>query len=332
MSTKKIISRVVVAGILAASLFGGNIAIPLGSWAVQDVYADSENDSENTRGIELSPASLRLNLDPGEAYSGTFTITNRGSNEHTFSVYASPFQISTEDHDNTPIFEGAENAPRAQIARWISFEQDSYVLGVGEATEVSFTIDVPSDAPGGGQYAVIFAEIEVDSGNATVQSVGRVGVTLFATIDGDIYGQGELISHAISPLVFGGNVSANVVVKNLGNTDFVVRQSLTVHSAFGGRQVVDPQARAFEILPGVTRLINMEWESTPALGLFNVRQVVDISYGGGRADENLGNWERTVLVIPLFLFIIVMITLVILVMMIVLKTMQIVSRRRASRK
>ncbi|MCL2085640.1 hypothetical protein FWH09_01755 [Candidatus Saccharibacteria bacterium] len=328
MSIKKIVSGVVVSGILVASLFGGNVVLPIGDWQVQDVYANEGENGGNTRGIELSPASLKLNLDPGEVYRGRFTITNRGANEHTFNVYASPYQVSGENY--TPTFEGAESAPRAQIARWISFERESYTLAVNEAVEVNFTISVPRDAPGGGQYAAIFAAADVQAGtSSTVQSIGRVGMLLYATINGDINEQGEVVTHTISPLIFDRNLSASATVKNLGNTDFAARQTLVVRSVFGGRQVFS-QTRAFEILPDTTRLINMEWDGTPALGLFNVTQVIDASYNS-RADENLGNWTRMVLVIPLFLFIIIMIILVILVMMIVLKIMQAISRRRAAK-
>lgn len=325
MRIRKILSGLAIVGVLAAAIFGGNIAIPLSA----SVYAQEGGQTNNvtTRGIEISPASLKLNLDPGESYQGKFTVTNRGATEYVFKIYASPYQVSGENY--APTFEGAESAPRAQIARWITFEQDSYNLQVNESVEVKFTITIPSDAVGGGQYAAIFASADPDAqSDSPVNSIGRVGMLLYANVKGDIVEQGEVVNWTISPLIFDKNISASASVKNTGNSDFIARQTLVVKSFFGGKQVFS-QTKAAEILPETTRLVNMEWDGSPALGLFRVTEIIDAQFID-KPDENLGQRTTTVLVIPLFLFIIIMIIFIILIMMIVLKIMQVISRRRAS--
>ncbi|MDR0887267.1 MAG: hypothetical protein LBM97_01095 [Candidatus Nomurabacteria bacterium] len=321
-SIKKVVAGVVLSGVLMMPMFG-SVVIPFGT---NDVYAEGENSGSNSRGIQISPASAKINLNPGETYEGKFTITNKGANEYTFKIYASPYAVVGENY--TPQFEGNESSPRAQIARWISFGQDTYVLQPEEVADVTYKIVVPSDAAGGGQYAAIFASADVDENTtSTIQSIGRVGLVVYANVSGDINENGEVIANNISPIIFDKPISASATIKNTGNSDFVARQTLVVKSAFGGKTVFS-QTRGFEILPETTRLVNMEWSDSPALGLFKVTQVVDADFID-KQDETLGQWTKTVLVMPVFLFVIIIIIVVILLMMIVLKVASSISRRRA---
>jgi hypothetical protein len=319
----KKISGLLLCGVFLASLFGGNVVLPISGFSAVDAFADEGAGVNSVRAIEISPSSVRMTLNPGETRSSSFSITNRGTEPHTFRLSASPYQVKDEAY--TPIFEGAESAPRAQIARWITFEQDSYTLEAEESIRVNFTINVPENAMGGGQYAAIFVSAETGT-NSTINSVGRVGLLVYSTVRGDVYEQGEVVNHRINSPVFDKNLSVNMSVKNSGNADFVARHTMVVNSFFGNKQVFSLM-RGFAVLPDTTRTMEMDWSETPRLGLFKVTSVIDADYVE-KANENLGTWERTVLVIPLFLLVILIAIIVILIMMIVLKIVQIVSRRR----
>ena len=116
---------------------------------------------------------------------------------------------------------------------------------------------------------------------------------------------------------------------NTGNTDFVATQRMSITSFFGNKQVIT-ESKTYDVLPDTTRLVRMEWDGTPGLGLFRVTQAIDARYFD-RENESLGEWTKTVLVIPLFLFIVIMLIVVVMIMMIVFKIIQVIARRRADK-
>lgn len=312
----KKVTGLLLFGLLLSTVFsgfGGNVVLPIGGLSADNVFANS-NESAAVRGVEISPDSLKMVIGPGETRKNKFTITNRGDTQHTFRVSASPYQVMGEDY--TPVFEGAEFSTRTQIASWITFEKDSYTLDSGESAVVDFTINIPQNAVGGGQYAAIFVSTEPES-SSTISNIGRVGLLLYATIEGDVTEHGKIVNHKINTLVFDRNIASTAGVQNTGNTHFTMQQTIYVKSFFGGKDIFT-HAVGYEVLPDTTRLVKTEWENTPALGLYRVTSSVDAIYFN-KPSEQLGLYTRTVLVIPLFLFILILITLVILVIIIVIK-------------
>ena len=313
---KKIVSLSLL-GALIASLFGGNIAVPIGSASAIGDESVKTSSEASVRAIELSPSSIRMTLDRGEVRKGKFKITNRGTAEQSFTVFAMPYQVKDETY--TPIFEGTESNPRTQIARWISFEQDAYTLAVDETIEIHFTINVPENAMGGGQYAAIFASADTGA-TSTINSVGRVGLLLYTTVLGDITEHGEVVSQEIKSPIFGENISTTASVKNTGNADFVARQTMVIKSFFGNKEVFNT-ARGFIVFPETARHLETEWAETPRLGLFKVTSTIDAEYVE-KPNEQLATMTRTVLVMPLFLFIILILTIIALIALVVLKIVQ----------
>jgi hypothetical protein len=260
--------------------------------------------------IQISPVSSRLDLSPGQQHDGTIKVVNVGADSFDFKVYANAYGVTDLDYE--PVF--GETGTYSRLADWISFEKTEYqALEPNQTLEVPYTITVPEDSPGGGQYAVIFAETKnpenQNISGAAISTVSRVGSLVFANLGGDARSVGELVSFE-QPFWQSGPVKSETIIKNSGNVDFVTHQEFTVSTLFG-KEVYSNSADKF-VLPETSRRLTQEWAETPAIGLFMVANQVDFLSGGQINDSKL------VLVGPLWAIITICVILLLILILIVL--------------
>ena len=217
--------------------------------------------------ITISPLIDRVNIAAGQTTDGTFTITNNGSVDYIFDVYARPYTVANDTYVQT--FTN-DNAPRAQVYRWITFDQNSYELKSGQHVEVAYHINAPASIPAGSQYAVIFAQTRQPSATnqSGVQASQRVGILIYAHGNGKTVNQGSVISSTLGENQTKDGTSSVTKksglwyqappvyeltrVKNGGNTDFDLTTHATLTNFFGGGKVATSIEQTHSILPGTT--------------------------------------------------------------------------------
>ncbi len=308
------IKRGFVAVVFAAMVIGGAGVSQLSNVAWADEGDESGEAEEVARdGLGLKPAALRVSFDPGQVYNDNVTVKNESGEEVKVSIYARPYQVSNENYESD--FSTTSN--RTKITEWITFEKSEYTLAANQEQEMPYKISVPDDAEVGGQYAVIFVETMVgelpeEEEGQSIAVTKRPGMLIYATVKGDLNIAGSMESQKIDGLLFNPPLTSAVAVKNDGNTDFIVRNSLEVQSFFGGKNNNQDPPKAFEVLPETTRLMTMEWPDTPSMGLFRVTSTVEI-----QDLDFYSSVTKLVLVIPMPLFVIGAIALVLLIVMLV---------------
>lgn len=287
------------------------------------VSADDQGDQPKPAvWLQVSPVSKRLYLTPGTNYEDTFQVENIGSEEFTFSVYASPYTVTGDDYN--PVFN--EETKYTQIARWIKFEQTEYDLAVGEKQTVKYTVEVPPEdmVPDGGQYAVIFAEsggkkTEGEDTGSGIKTRSRIGLIVYASLGGETREDAELLELSAPTIIFSGNISATAKVKNSGNTDFEATYHLDITPIFS-KEMVYQKDETHAVLPDTERRVELFWDKTPMLGIYKA----NYSVTAPGISENKG---YLILVVPLFVVIITLLLLTFLVVWIILT----VKRRKALR-
>ena len=259
--------------------------------------------------LQISPVSTRLDMNPGDKHKGTIKVSNIGKLAFDFKVYASPFNLEDLTYYQNFVERGNYN----KIVNWITFSKLTYKdLKPGKTVEVKYAINVPKNAPGGGQYAVIFAETAGNnSAESSIQTINRVGHTIYATIKGDTNEAGELISVDQKGLFFGGNIESTTIIKNSGNVDFNSTHTLKIESIFGNELYRD--TKNFPVIAETSRQIDREWKETPMVGLFKVTN--DINFMG----KNQYNETKLVLVMPIWLIISILVVIVVLIVLIAVK-------------
>lgn len=270
--------------------------------------------------MSLNPSERDLELEPGKTYTSSVKVTNIG--RLAFDVKASVSSYYVSDDNYTPDFNSESSY--AKLHNWIKLEKDLYHLEPAASAEVKFTVTVPEDAISGGQYAAIM--LLSDGGekdDSAVQVHGQLAAIIYGHIDGgEIVQQGELVNHELPGFVFDRKLSITQTVKNSGNVDFRVRQTLTVRDFFSNREVVNADSidengqmigyNLASVLPGTSRTGILTWSNPPLLGLFNVTQ--EISF----LDQEY-EYTSLVLICPIWLLVIVIALIIALIVWIVFK-------------
>lgn len=254
----KIISRL--------SIFSFLLAVLL---AIAGVSHSAFADQVSGAGIQISPTIERAELDPGATYKNRIAITNTGAKPIDFSMEVAPFQVS--DIDYVPVYNKA-NA-YTQITEWVTFDSYDPHLEVGETAEIVYHVNVPLDAPGGGQYATIFASTDNTTGaSSTVNATASVGMILAAKISGETRISGEIVKTEIPSILLTPPISAVGTFKNTGNVDASAKMTIKIDNVISGVTIYDGSSNPTEnsVLPGTTRDINVSWSNVPRLGVFKV--------------------------------------------------------------
>ena len=108
---------------------------------------------ENNNYFTVTPMSQRVSLKPGEVYNGSITVINPVNSETDFNykVEVTPYSVVGEDY-------AADLATKSNynmMVDWIKIEEPTGTLKPNNSKEIKYSITVPKDAPGGGQYATI---------------------------------------------------------------------------------------------------------------------------------------------------------------------------------
>ncbi len=246
--------------------------------AVAMVAAPAVMAEEEMYGFSMSPMDQQIVLMPGDSYESSLRVTNPGS--HTtdldYEVVVEPFY---RNDDATAIFENVGG--RGEMANWITItSHQTGHLSPNETDEVTFRIDVPEDAPAGGQYAsVIVSSSSSSNSDAMIKETRRIGHLIYAEISGETVRSGEITNLNVPAFLLSGNISGSVAVKNTGNTHGVATYKLQVFPLFSDEEIYtneeDPEMHL--ILPDQTYYAETAWEKTPEIGIYNVLYTVEFA-------------------------------------------------------
>lgn len=311
MKTKFRFIKRVAMGVIAA-VFGALSIGAASAWAEDNTSYSPTAFS----GFTMSPMNQRLILDPGESFTGTFNILNPATN--TVPVkYDLSVRSFYRDEDNNAIFEDVDGM--GQMAGWITLNTpESGTLAPGVVKEISYTINVPTNAPAGGQYASITATSSTDgesSGNAAVlQESVAMAYTIFAEIAGNTVHSGEIVEKDVPGFLFDGNISASSKIKNTGNVHGTAKYTLQVFPLFSNEEIYtneeNPEKKT--ILPNRTLYHETTWNETPAVGIFNV--IYSVEFEGVTQQV-----KKMVIKCPIWLLFIILFAVIALVLWLVLK-------------
>jgi len=235
-----------------------------GLFPVQVFAAEESNPRES---ITLSPVKERFTIDAGSTRPGEITIVNDGETAYDFIVYARPYSITPQDESyGNPDF--TTQNPVTDVYQWVQFDKARYHIEAGKTIKIGYTIRVPQNAKPGGHYGVLFAETQPTDSSAgnSVARKKRVGMVIYATVNGQYQMGGQALGTTIPWLQFRAPLTASARIKNTGNSDFVVNSTYRVTDVFGGEKYRAEQE--FVVLPQTTRLLTLNWDKAPWFGLF----------------------------------------------------------------
>ena len=293
--------------------FAGALALPLAS----SVHAAEEAESGST--MAVSPMWQEIILSPGENWTGSIRVQNPATSEQTLKFEVSVGSYSEHSNGSNPGDYGAVDLQNTssynQIMNWITINQPTGELAPNESVEVPFTVNVPSDAPGGGQYASIVVKDVSDKnsnqGNVTIDSVTQIASILYAEITGETHEEAEVLENSIPAFSLTNQINATSLVQNNGNVHGDINYTYQVWPLGSNEEVcTDEEDNNFSIILPETKLYHVAKCEVSPVGIYRAKQTVSIF---GEVSEV----ERIVIVCPVWLIILIIILIIAIIILIV---------------
>lgn len=283
--SKLLVLLAVVMMFCGVSFFGANVS------AAETV--------EHHLGVTPTQSDLGT-IEPGKSYSSSFKIKNRGSSASEYEIDFAPYSVRGERYE--PVYD--EESVYTEIASWINVSKGSGELSAGAEEEITFTVQVPENAHGGAQSAIIVIRLKNDgqSSGTAVNTVQQLGYIVFGNVDGEITKTGKVLENKVPSFLFNPPIMGTSVVENTGNVYTVAKYTLQVFPLFSDEEVYTNEEEPEDnvIFPETKRYNEVTWEGAPHLGIFKVRQTVKIF-------DDEGVTEKIVFLCPLwFLFIVLL--------------------------
>lgn len=253
------------------------------------------------------PMSQRFALEPGKTYTGKLSIVNPAESTEDFHyvMSVSPYSVTGEDYD----VDFATVTNRSEIVKWIKISEPTGSVKPNETKEVEFTITVPEDAAGGGQYALIAVssnETATATEGVAVNNVFELASIVYATVSGETKHEGEILENNVPGFVVKTPVTLSALISNNGNVHEDATFVISVSNAFTGQVILpteDNEGRYNElIMPDTTREITREINNLPALGIIKINQT--IYYLG-----DVKTVEKNVIICPIWFMLLLGVTI-----------------------
>lgn len=254
------------------------------------------------------PMSQRFSLEAGKTYSGKITIVNPvdSSNDFYYKASVSPYGVTDESYTA----DLTTDSNRTMIAKWIKIDEPTGSIKPNESKDLTFTITVPNDAPGGGQYAAI-AVASNDEMNSTdgvaVQNVFEMASIVYGTVAGETVREGEILENNVPGFVMQNPVTLSALISNKGNIHEDATFVITVKDFFSGNVILPTDEDDGEyselIMPETTKNIEREISNLPALGVMKISQT--IYYQG-----DVSTVEKNVIICPIWFLALLVATII----------------------
>ena len=265
-------------------------------------------------GITMSPMNQSMIINPGDSREASFKISNQyfATTDVAYEISVEPFYVN----DGEIVYEA--NGDSGEIADWVSFNvPTSGKLAPNETEEISFRIDVPESAPGGGQYVSIIVTLDdanIDdseriSEGVSIKEIKRMAHLIYAEITGNTVRKGEIIDANLPSFLFGGNIVGSSIVKNTGNVHSEAKYTLQVYPLFSDEEVYTNEEKpdTKKVLPDRSVYRELVWEDTPGIGIYNVVYTVEF-------EDAMAQVKKMVIICPIWLLFIILFVILFIIM------------------
>lgn len=281
---------------------------------------------QSSNEFSVTPMNQMIELTPGETYVFSVTVSNpvNSAEDLDYKIYAAPYSVVTEEYNADVV----TMTDHTRMADWITISEPIGTISPNETKDIEFTIVVPENAPGGGQYAAIVVGVDNENkthDNMSVTNVLEIASIIYAKVDGEIIHKGEVVENNVPGFTADHKITLSSLIKNEGNMHEIASITITARNVFTGETLasaeLDNGVYAELIMPDSQRFINKEVDELPMIGIINIQQ--NIYYNGEASTV-----EKNVLVCPIWFLILVVLTLI----AIIWKIVKTVSKHKKKKK
>jgi hypothetical protein len=260
-----------------------------------------------THAVTVGPVKLEYSADPGTVIAGDLYIKNEETTEKT--LYPSVDQFT--EQDGQKVFQEDQGL----ISYWLK-TKESVTLKPGESTKVPYSIEIPKDAPPGGQFAVIWwgsvpPKKEKDTQDVSIQT--RAGILVYLNVSGNIIEGAKIKSFDAQDgktLFASTPVTFSMAIANEGNVYIKPKGSIKITSIFGNTVAELPlNPKGLQILPNSFRTFSeYKWDgSIVSIGPYKTEAT--LIYGAKQDQLVSSKW---IWILPIKMISVIVVTLLIL--------------------
>ena len=255
----------------------------------------------------IMPMSQKFRLAPGETYEGEIMVVNPAAAENDFEyrVSVTPYAVTGSDY----AVDLATRSTQSAIVDWIKLENTTGKVSPNGTDTIKFTITVPEDAPGGGQYATISVGSNAKSvggDGVAVKNIFEMASIIYGEVEGDIHHEGAILENRIPGFSTTTPITVAATIENTGNVHDTATIAIKATNFFTGEVILpteDNEGKYVEvIMPDTERFITREINNLPAVGVVHIEQ--SVYYLGASSVE-----VRNVIICPIWFMLLVLVTL-----------------------
>ena len=279
----------------------------------------------------ITPMSQRISLEPGQTYTGKITIVNPASatGDFNYQAYVKPYSVVDEDYKA----DLATMSNRTMMADWIIINEPKGTLKPNEIRDIEFTVNVPDDAPAGGQYAAIAVSRDpggdTNDDNLAVQNIFEIASIIYGDVNGEIIRSGEILENNIPGFVTNAPITVSALLNNSGNIHENATIIIEVVNKISGEEILEAENQnnyySELIMPETTRFIQRDIiDNLPTIGVVHVEQT--INYNGHYSKE-----AKDVIICPVWFIILIATILILIIELIVAAILKYRKKRKQSK-
>ncbi len=253
------------------------------------------------------PMSQRFYLEAGKTYQGFINVVNPAdaTEDFLYKIEVLPYGVEGEDYraDLSTV------SGHTEIAKWIEILEPEGAIEPNETKRIDFTINVPENAPPGGQYAAIAVssnQKEQAENGVAVKNVFELASLVYANVAGEIKVGGEIINNEVPGFVMTPPIVLGATLSNEGNTHQDATFVITASNFFTGEVILPDEKNEGHyselIMPDTTRHVTREVSNLPLIGVIKINQTV--YYNG-----DVSTVEKNVMICPIWFMALVLLTL-----------------------
>lgn len=192
------------------------------------------NAQESARVITIVPPTREIILAPGEKTEGTLKVINDSEEPITFNATIRDYVVN--DNAGTPeILPPNTLSNRYSAAAWIAPVPDQFTIAPHARQELTYYIQIPSDARPGGHYAAVVYQptdiIGVSGTGTGVQT--QIGTLFYINVKGNISEDAAVKQFNVKGFNEYGPVNITTEILNKGDLHIKPIGTITVKNIFG---------------------------------------------------------------------------------------------------
>lgn len=286
------------------------------------------NDSASA--LSMTPMKQAVSLIPGSEYTSRVSIYQQGNGEKKLHYSASivPLTVNDDNNNYSAVFDKASEY--TDIVNWVTLTDGANTVDAGGAVEgyvnfgetvdLIYTINVPTNARGGGHYfAVLARAIPDDNADGSVMISDSIAIAsvVYVEVSGDINISGSIRENDFPSFLLNPPITTSFVATNEGNTHSEIIYYMQVFPLFSDEEIytTEEDPNSVYVLPGTTRYVKQTWDKTPAVGIFKVRQTVYYD----STDTEPSVTEKLVIVCPVWLLFLILFVIIAIIIWIVMR-------------